>query len=144
MRATCLALQDEVGLDVDILLAILWAAREGWLLDAPSLRSLLADTASVRAWIEQQRRHRRVAGSRAATDPDWRPVADAALAAELAGERLALRRSYGRLRELSLEKKTQPRDAARDGLTAYAQIMEIEAPVAAFEVLVSALASDPA
>ena len=142
VRPACLRLQDEVGLDVDVVLTILWIARQGWACDAPTVRSLLAETAPIRAWIEGQRRHRRAANEHVHDDPGWRPVADAALAAELAAERYALHRSYGRVQALSLEKSTDRLEAARAGLTAYAKIMAIDGAAEAFAVLVSALAAD--
>lgn len=144
VKDACLRLQDEAGLDVDVLLALCWAACAGHRLEAPAIRRLLDATATLRAWTSTQRRHRREASARATDDPGWAPIADAALATELAAERVTLHRLYGRLAGLSLTGSTAPAEAARHSLATYAQIMGIDEGLPALAVLASAVGADPA
>ena len=102
------------------------------------------DPADVREWIATQRAHRRDAKAHVGRHEGWAAVADAALAAELAAERLALDQLYGRLAELSWNESTSAVDAARRALTHYAQIAGIDPALPPLSVLASALATDTA
>lgn len=84
VRELCLRLQDEHGLDVDVLLAAAWAAHEGIRLDAASARVLDEAARPVRERFTLPIRESRRA---AAHDPELKQHL---LAAELRAERLAL------------------------------------------------------
>lgn len=86
----CLRLQDDHGLDVDIVLACLWRAELGQTVSADLLCSMHAAAAPIRARIVELRAVRRALGAERDRDPSWQPVYEHTKAAELAAERLEL------------------------------------------------------
>ena len=84
VRELCLRLQDEHGLDVDVLLAAAWAAHQGLRLDAAAARALDEAARPVREHFTLPIRELRRA---AAHDPELKQLL---LSAELRAERLAL------------------------------------------------------
>lgn len=90
VAALCLRLQDEHGLDVDVLLACLWLAARGLDLDDAELERILAAAAEPRARVLELRALRRTLGSDRDHDPRWQPTYEHLRAAELAAERVEL------------------------------------------------------
>lgn len=86
----CLRLLDEHGLDVAVLLAILWRACRGALVDDAALERALLVAAPVQARVLELRTLRQAVGSDRATDPRWQETYEHLKAAELAAERLEL------------------------------------------------------
>lgn len=84
----CLRLQDEHGLDVDVLLTILWRACQGVAVDDAALDRLLAAAAPVRPRLQELRALRRAVGSDRAQEPRWRETYEHLKAAELAAEHM--------------------------------------------------------
>jgi uncharacterized protein (TIGR02444 family) len=90
VAAQCLRLQDEHGLDVDVLLAILWHASRRATLDDAALDRLLGAAATARARVLELRALRRTLGDDRAQDPRWQETYEHVKAAELAAERVQL------------------------------------------------------
>jgi uncharacterized protein (TIGR02444 family) len=88
--ALCLRLQDEHGLDVDVLLAILWQAWRGAAIDDAALDALLATVAPVRSRVRELRALRLDVGSDRVAEPRWQETYEHLKAAELAAERVEL------------------------------------------------------
>lgn len=86
----CLRLQDEHGLDVDVLLAILWQASRRAVLDDAALARLLASAAPVHARVLELRALRRTLADERAREPRWQEAYEHVKAAELAAERVEL------------------------------------------------------
>jgi uncharacterized protein (TIGR02444 family) len=90
VASSCLQLQDEHGLDVDVVLACLWlASRGGTLVDA-DLDPMLAAAAPAHARVLELRALRRAVGSDREHDPRWQATYEHLQAAELAAERVEL------------------------------------------------------
>ncbi|MCX4246808.1 TIGR02444 family protein [Paraliomyxa miuraensis] len=88
----CLRLQDEHGVDVDVVLGLLWLAERGVELDEASLTAMLDAAAPVHARVEQLRVLRRAVSSDREHDPRWQSTYEHLKAAELAAERVELSR----------------------------------------------------
>jgi len=88
--ALCLRLQDEHGLDVDVLLAILWQACRGAPIDDAAIDRLLVAVAPVRARVREIRALRHTVGSDRVLEPRWHETYEHLKAAELAAERVEL------------------------------------------------------
>lgn len=86
----CLRLQDEHGLDADVLLAILWRTCQGAAVDDSALDRLLAAAAPIRPRVQELRALRRAVGSDHAQEPRWRETYEHLKAAELAAEHVEL------------------------------------------------------
>ena len=86
----CLRLQDEHGLDVGVLLAILWRSCRGAVVDAAALDRMLDATAPLQARVRQLRALRVAVGSDRAHEPRWQETYEHLKAAELAAERVEL------------------------------------------------------
>lgn len=86
----CLRLQDEHGLDVDVLLALLWRAQRGHGVDEEALARLLAAAGPARSRVGELRALRRAVGADVEHDPRWRETYERLKAAELAAERVEL------------------------------------------------------
>jgi uncharacterized protein (TIGR02444 family) len=142
VKEACLRLQREHGFDVDMVLAALWLATRGGAIDGPHWGRLVEAAAPVRDWIVRVRDLRHEAATRAEAEPGWRPIAEAALAAELRAERRQLSWLYGRLAGQSLP-PASVRDAAWASLRAYAEILGISPPAGDIEILVAALETKP-
>lgn len=90
VAALCLRLQDEHGLDVDVLLSILWQACRGATVDDAAIDRMLAAAAPVQRRVGELRALRRAVGSDRAHDPRWQETYEHLKAAELAAERVEL------------------------------------------------------
>jgi uncharacterized protein (TIGR02444 family) len=86
----CLRLQDEHGLDADLLLAILWRACRGAAVDDAVLDRLVAAAAPLRPRVQELRALRRAVGSDRVQEPRWRETYEHLKAAELAAEHVEL------------------------------------------------------
>lgn len=86
----CLRLQDEHGVDVGLMLAILWRACRGTTIDDATLDRMLANAAPVHARVHELRALRRAVATDRAADPRWQETYEQLKAAELAAERVAL------------------------------------------------------
>jgi uncharacterized protein (TIGR02444 family) len=86
----CLRLQDEHGLDVDVLLAILWHASRRAALDDDALDRMLGAAATARARVLELRALRRTLADDRAQEPRWQETYEHVKAAELAAERVQL------------------------------------------------------
>ncbi|MEX1368291.1 MAG: TIGR02444 family protein [Nannocystaceae bacterium] len=99
VAAACLRLQDDHGLDVDVVLGCLWHARRGGTLDEAQLASMLAAAEPARRHIEQVRSVRRAVGSDREHEPRWQPTYERLRDAELEAERVELAGIETALRE---------------------------------------------
>lgn len=117
----CLRLQDEHGLDVDVVLACVWLAAAGRRVDEPRLDAMLQAAAPVRAHILEIRRLRRAVGSERREDPAWQATYEQLLAAELAAERVELDRIEAALSPQMTGAQGEPAARAREGLRRYAR-----------------------
>jgi uncharacterized protein (TIGR02444 family) len=88
--ALCLRLQDEHGLEVDLLLAILWQACRGAAIDDTAIDRLLAAVAPVRPHVRELLALRSTIGSERVFEPRWQETYEHLKAAELAAERVEL------------------------------------------------------
>lgn len=86
----CLRLQDDHGLDVGVLLAILWRSCRGATVDAPTLDRMLDAAAPLQARVRELRALRVAVGSDRAHEPRWQETYEHLKAAELAAERVEL------------------------------------------------------
>lgn len=115
---SCLTLQDQFGLDVNMLLFCLWAGRRFGRL---TRRELDAASRAVAAWrgnaIEPLRGLRRRLKSDAMRDPAIAVLRRRVLAVELAAERIALARLAATVVEKS--RRQASADAAAANLAAY-------------------------
>lgn len=90
VASLCLRLQDEHGLDVDVVLACLWVAAHGGALDDADLERMLAAAAPARARVLELRALRRAAGSDREHDPRAQERYAQLQATELSAERVEL------------------------------------------------------
>lgn len=118
---SCLRLQDEHELDVDVLLACLWLTAGGQRVDEPRLDAMLGAAAPVRPRIVEIRQLRRAVGSDRGEDPSWQATYERLLAAELAAERVELDRIEAALRPPWPSAQGEPLALAREGLRRYAR-----------------------
>jgi uncharacterized protein (TIGR02444 family) len=86
----CLRLQDEHGLDVDVVLAVLWSASRGVELDDRQLARVLDAAAPARGRVLEIRALRRAVGEARSEDPRWEECYASLKGAELAAERVEL------------------------------------------------------
>lgn len=86
----CVRLQDEHGLDVDVLLAILWQVCRGAAIDDAAIDRLLEAVAPVRSRVRELRALRHTVGSDRVLEPRWQETYEHLKAAELAAERVEL------------------------------------------------------
>ncbi len=141
VAAACIALQDDHGADVDVVLFALWCASRGRRLDAPGLAAVDAAVAPWRQAVVQPVRQARRALKPAPSHP-FDPVAAAALrerllSAEIEAERL----QQGALEALAPAPGTDdPGRAARDNLACYAGHAGIPRDAAPFAPLLRAFA----
>ncbi len=86
----CRRLQDEHGLDVNVLLAILWQAHRGASLDDAVLERLSLAAQPTHARVLEIRALRRTVASDRTFEPRWQETHEHLKAAELAAERMEL------------------------------------------------------
>jgi uncharacterized protein (TIGR02444 family) len=143
----CLALQEEAGVDVNLLLFLMWAAGEGRRADDAEVASL---EALVRPWREGVVKPLRAARQTLkALPPPWGSEAAAALrqqvkARELEAERLQQEVMFA-ARPLAGfgQPEPDPRRAAEAGIAAYARMLGRVFPAEPVTVLLQAGAPRP-
>jgi uncharacterized protein (TIGR02444 family) len=116
----CMRLQDEHGLDVDVVLACLWLAARGGTLDDPDLDRMLAAAAPARARVLELRALRHAVGSDREHDPRWQATYEQLKAAELAAERVELSCIETALAPTPLAPAAEPAGLALGSLRRYA------------------------
>jgi uncharacterized protein (TIGR02444 family) len=137
----CIALQDEQGVDVNLLLFLLWLADDGRLLAADEVQKL--DDA-VRDWrnltigpIRDTRR--KLKGARTIVDPAAQEVfRNKVKAVELDAERLQQAALFAFTRSGPLGRKADPQAAARGNLAAYERVIGARFAKNAVDVLLAA------
>jgi uncharacterized protein (TIGR02444 family) len=137
----CIALQDDCGVDVNLLLFLFWLASDGRRLSADDVKKL--DDA-VRDWrnltiIPIRDTRRRLKDARTAVDPGKQEVfRNKVKAVELDAERLQQEALYGFAQSGTLGAKAAPPDAARGNVASYARVIGSSFPKAAVDVLIGA------
>ena len=124
MADCCLALQDEHGLDVDVVLACVWHTARGGTLEEATLERVLAAIAPIQARVREIRSLRRTVGHDRDRDPAWEEAYRGLKATELAAERVELSRIEARLGPLPVDASRDPRhvrERAWQGLCVYAR-----------------------
>lgn len=138
----CIALQDEYGVDVNLLLFLLWLAGDGQLLSGDDVKKL-DDT--VRDWrkltiVPIRDIRRKLKGARTLIDPAQQEVYRTKVKAiELEAERLQQHALYALSQSARLGKPADRNAAALGNVCAYAHIMSATFPKSAMDVLLGAL-----
>jgi uncharacterized protein (TIGR02444 family) len=141
----CIALQEDAGVDVNLLLFLLWHARQRRRLSTADVATLESKIAPWRdVTVIPLRSVRRALKSppalvAAATAEAFR---NRIKAVELEAERLQQEAMYA-LAPLGAE-ASDPNDAARANVAAYEEMLTVRFPVGTTETLLAALASMPA
>jgi len=140
----CIALQDDCGVDVNLMLFMLWLAAGGRQLSTDNIREL---DAAVRAWreltivpIRDVRRKLKAAPTmlEAGKQEAFRTKIKAL---ELEAERLQQEALYGRSRAMPRGTAASPPAAARANLAAYEDVLGTRLPQPAVDRLLSAFAA---
>lgn len=137
----CIALQDEYGVDVNLLLFLLWLADEGRLLSADEIKAL---DAKVRDWrnltiIPIRSTRRKLKGARTVIDPAQQEAFRTRVKAlELEAERLQQQGLYALTQGGSLGRQAEPPAAAHGNVCAYEHIMGATFPRSSMDVLLGA------
>ena len=140
----CIALQDRCGVDVNLLLFLVWLASEGRLVTADDVKKF---DGAVRSWRELtiipiRDVRSRLKGAATLLDPARQEgFRDKVKAVELEAERLQQTALYDFTRSGPLGSKARPPQAARANIAAYAAAMGKEFPNAAVDVLVKGFES---
>ncbi len=122
----CIALQDEYGVDVNLLLFLLWRASDGRLLSVDEVKNI---DAKVRDWrndavIPIRNVRRKLKGARSLIEAGEQEVFRTKIKAiELEAERLQQQALYAFSQLAPLGKGTDPRTAAHGNICAYEHIM---------------------
>jgi len=122
----CIALQDEQGVDVNLLLFLFWLADDSRLLSADEVKKL--DDA-VRDWrnltiVPIRDTRRKLKGARTIVDPSAQEVfRNKVKAIELDAERLQQAALFAFTRRGPLGRKAEPEAAARGNLAAYEHVI---------------------
>jgi len=137
----CIALQDECGVDVNLLLFLLWLAAGRRQLSAANVKDL---DAAVRDWrqltivpIRDVRRKLKDGATQIEANKQ-ESFRTKIKAIELEAERLQQEALYSRSRSAPLGGEAAPTVAARANLAAYEQVLAVRFPKAALDRLVSA------
>jgi uncharacterized protein (TIGR02444 family) len=134
----CIALQDECGVDVNLLLFLFWLASEGRLLTADEVKKL---DDSVRTWRELtiipiRDTRRKLKGAKTLVDPaKQEALRDKVKAVELSAEKLQQEALYEFTKSGPLGAPAPAKDAARGNVAAYAHAMGKTFPKQAVDVL---------
>jgi uncharacterized protein (TIGR02444 family) len=140
----CIALQDDCGVDVNLLLFLLWLADDGQLLSADDVRKL---DDRVRGWrnltiIPIREARRKLKGARTLVDPGTQEAfRNKVKAVELEAERLQQEALYAFAQSGPLGKQAAPSAAARGNVSAYERVMNVTYPRSALDVLLGAFDS---
>jgi len=140
----CIALQDECGVDVNLLLFLLWLADDGQLLSADEVKKL---DDKVRDWrkltiapIRDARR--KLKGAETLIDPGKQEAfRNKVKAIELEAERLQQEALYALSQSSPVGKHAAPPAAARGNVSAYERIMKVTFPQGAIDVVLGAFDS---
>jgi uncharacterized protein (TIGR02444 family) len=140
----CLALQDDCGVDVNLLLFLLWLAGDGRLLSATDVRTL---DDKVRDWrdltiVPIRDARRRLKGARTLVGAgEQEAFRRRVKALELEAERLQQQALYGLTGAGPLGAARAPQEAARGNVTAYERAIGAAFPKAQVDVLLGAFAA---
>jgi uncharacterized protein (TIGR02444 family) len=140
----CIALQDHSGVDVNLLLFLLWLADDGQLLSADEVRKL---DDKVRHWrnltiIPIRDARRRLKAAETLIDPRKQEVfRNKVKTVELEAERLQQEALYALSQSGPLGKHALPAAAARGNVSAYERVMNANFPRSAIDVLLGAFDS---
>lgn len=142
----CVALQDEYGVDVNLLLFLLWRASEARLLSADEVKTL---DDKVRDWrnlsvIPIRDARRRLKHARTLIDSGQQEVFRTKIKTiELEAERLQQQALYALSQSASLGEEAEARVAAHGNICAYEHIMGATFPRDTVDVLLGAFNSMP-
>jgi uncharacterized protein (TIGR02444 family) len=117
--ASCLALQDEHGFDVNVALACVWAALRGWRLDSVDVAGLLDATVIARRRVVELRLVRKDAKG----DDDAREFYEALKRAELVGEKVVQRGLERWMTQNPRPAEGTSRQRAEHSLRSYGQML---------------------
>jgi uncharacterized protein (TIGR02444 family) len=140
----CIALQDDCGVDVNLLLFLLWLADDGQLLSADEVRKL---DDRVRDWrnltiIPIREVRRKLKAARTLVDPGKQEVfRNKVKAIELEAERLQQEALYAFAQSGPLGQRAAQSAAARGNVSAYERIMNMTFPRSAIDALLGAFDS---
>jgi uncharacterized protein (TIGR02444 family) len=140
----CIALQDEYGIDVNLLLCLLWLADEGRLLSADEVRNL---DEKVRGWrnctvVPIRSIRRKLKGVRTLVEPAEQEAFRTRIkAVELEAERLQQQALYALTQFGTLGQRAEPQAAGRNNFCAYEHIMGAAFPPSTMAVLLDAFNS---
>ncbi len=144
VSSACIALQDECGVDVNLLLFLLWRASEGRVLSADEVRNL---DAKVRDWrnmtvVPIRDIRRRLKSARTLIDSGQQEAFRTKIKAiELEAERLQQQALFAISQSGPLGKEADPRTAAHGNVCAYEHIMAATFPRDSVDVLLGAFNS---
>ena len=140
----CVALQDDYGVDVNLLLFLLWRADEGRLLSGDEVKSL---DDKVRDWrnltvIPMRTIRRKLKSARTLIEPARQEAFRTKIKAnELEAERLQQQALFALSQSTPFGKEADPRTAAHSNLCAYEHIMGATFPRETVDVLLGAFDS---
>jgi uncharacterized protein (TIGR02444 family) len=140
----CIALQDDCGVDVNLLLFLFWLASDGRLLAADEIKRL---DERVRSWRELtiipiRDTRRKLKGAATLLEPGKQEAfRNKVKAVELDAERLQQEALYEFTRSGPLGKEAPPKQAARSNVGAYERTIGTEFPKKAVEVLIGGFES---
>jgi uncharacterized protein (TIGR02444 family) len=140
----CIALQDDCGVDVNLLLFLFWLASDGQLLTADEVKKL---DDKVRSWRELtiipiRDIRRKLKGAATLVEPGKQEMFRSKVkAVELDAERLQQEALYEFTRSGPLGTQAQPKDAARSNIGAYERAMGKRFPKQAVDILVGGFES---
>ncbi|MGA8611026.1 MAG: TIGR02444 family protein [Xanthobacteraceae bacterium] len=140
----CIALQDDCGVDVNVLLFLLWLADDGQLVSVDEVRKL---DDQVHGWrnltvIPIREVRRKLKGARTLVDPGKQEVfRNKVKAVELEAERLQQEALYAFAQSGPLGEQAAPSAAARGNASAYERVMNVTYPRIALDVLLGAFDS---
>jgi uncharacterized protein (TIGR02444 family) len=135
----CIALQDDCGVDVNLLLFLFWLASEGRLVTADEVKKL---DDQVRTWRELtivpiRDTRRKLKGAHTLVDAGQQEAfRNKVKAIELDAERLQQEALYGFTRSRPLGKDAPQKDAARANVGAYEQATGKKFPKTALDTLI--------
>ncbi|MGO9006628.1 MAG: TIGR02444 family protein [Beijerinckiaceae bacterium] len=143
---TCLDLQDRFGIDVNVILFMLWCAHYGRRLSAESIRNVVDLVNSWQADVVYPLRLARRALKHPA--PNWPPQGTESLrervkAAELEAERLQQEVMASSISVTGIGLPDEIRAAARANLESYAEIASVAFPEPHIAVFVNCLTDAP-
>jgi uncharacterized protein (TIGR02444 family) len=140
----CIALQDGCGVDVNLLLFLLWLADDGQLLSADEVKKL---DDKVRGWrsltiVPIREARRRLKGAETLIEPGKQEAFRSKIkAVELEAERLQQEALYALSQSSPLGKHASPPAAARGNISAYERIMKVTFPRGATDAVLGAFDS---